>query len=132
MAEQFLFELVTPERLFLSAEVDHVLVPGAEGDFGVMAKHAPMLSTLRLGILQVDGANIEHPRVFVRGGFAEITPRGLTVLAEEVIPMDEVDASVLDQQIKDLEEDFADAKDNDARIRAGDRLSQLRQVRDAL
>jgi len=79
------FELVTPERLFRSEAVTMVVVPGSEGDFGVLAGHAPFMSTLRNGDIAIyrGGMNVEPERIAVEGGFAEVSERGLTVLAEK-------------------------------------------------
>ena len=131
MAEKLKFELVSPERLLLSVEADMVTVPGAEGDFGVMAGHAPFMTTVRPGVVDVaDGR--EETRLFVRGGFAEVNAAGLTLLAEHAVPLAELDAAALDQEIHNAEEDVADARSEAVRARAEMRLSQFRQLRDAL
>ncbi len=82
MADTFKFELVSPERLLVSGEVEQVLVPGSEGDFTMLAHHAPLLTSLRPGLLEIVSGAAERRRYFVRGGFAEVGPQGLTVLAE--------------------------------------------------
>jgi len=82
MPDLFTFELVSPEKLLFSGEVEQVLVPGAEGDMTVMAKHAPLITTLRPGLLELDFPGGKRQRFFARGGFAEVIPAGLTVLAE--------------------------------------------------
>ena len=104
MAAKIAFDLVSPERLLLSAQADMVTVPGTEGYMGVMAGHAPLVSTLRAGMIDVavDG---KDDRYFIRGGFAEIGPAKITVLAEEAIPMTELDLAVLDQRIADAQDD---------------------------
>jgi F-type H+-transporting ATPase subunit epsilon len=132
MAEKLHFDLVSPEQLLLSEEVDMVTVPGADGDFGVLAGHAPVISTIRPGFIEVKGATEGPSRIFVRGGFAEVTSKGLTVLAEEAIPEEDLNAADLDQQIKDAEEDLADAKTDSARQRAAETLENLRQIRSAM
>jgi F-type H+-transporting ATPase subunit epsilon len=131
MAEAFKFELVSPERLLLSANVEQALVPGSEGDFTMLPKHAPLLTTLRPGLLEI-ATGPERKRYFVRGGFAEVSPAGLIVLAETAIDLVELDKSVLDQSVKDAEEDVADAKDDASRDRATTRLDHLRQVQATL
>jgi F-type H+-transporting ATPase subunit epsilon len=128
MPDTFKFELVSPERLLASAEVEQVLVPGSEGDFTMLAQHAPLLTALRPGLLEIGYGGSDHRRYFVRGGFAEVGPSGLTVLAETAIDLEELDAEVLNQAIKDAEEDVVDAKDDNARDRARTKLDQLRQV----
>ena len=132
MAELLKFELVSPERHLMSAEVEQVTVPGTEGEFTVLARHAPLLSTVRPGVLAVvqDGGSEE--RIFVRGGFAEVNPDGLTVLAEEAIPMADLDREILAQKIQNAEEDVADATDDDKRNRAQQALDHLRQLHDSL
>lgn len=126
----FHFELASPERLVFSGEVEHVVVPGSEGDFGVLAGHAPLVAMLRPGLLTILGAN--EKRFVVRGGFAEVNPQGLTVLADFAAPAEDLDREVLAGHIKDLEEDVADAAEGAARDRAAQRLEQLRAVQTAL
>lgn len=131
MADPFQFELVSPERLLMSEPVDQVVVPGSEGQFTVMKGHAPFMTTLRPGVIDiVRGSNTT--RVFVRGGFADATATGLTILAELAIPVADVDAAQLAQEVKNGEEDVADAKDGAARDAAEQRLHQLKEVQAAL
>jgi F-type H+-transporting ATPase subunit epsilon len=132
MPDAFKFELVSPERLLVSGDVEQVLVPGAEGNMTVLAHHAPLLTTLRPGLLDIGYASGEHQRYFIRGGFAEIGPSGLTVLAETAVDLVELDAGQLAQAVKDAEEDVADAAGDIARDRAQTKLDHLRQVRSAL
>ena len=132
MPNSFKFELVSPERLLVSGDVEQVLVPGSEGDMTVLAHHAPLLTTLRPGLLDIGLPDGEHRRYFIRGGFAEVGPSGLTVLAETAIELAELDASQLAQAVKDAEEDVADASEDMARDRAQTKLDQLRQVQTAL
>ena len=131
MVDKLHFDLVSPEELLLSEDVEMVTVPGREGDFGVLAGHAPVMTTLRPGFISVRGEKGER-RIFVRGGFAEVNASGLTVLAEEAIPADELNAAELDQDIKNTEEDLRDAKDDAARLRAQETLDYLRQIRTGL
>jgi F-type H+-transporting ATPase subunit epsilon len=132
MPDAFKFELVSPERLLVSDKVEQVLVPGAEGDMTVLAHHAPVLTTLRPGVLDIGMPGGEHRRYFIRGGFAEIGPAGLTVLAETAIDLVELDAGQLAQAVQDAEEDVADAAEGAVRDRAQTRLDHLRQVQSAL
>ena len=132
MADMFSFELVSPERLLMSADVRQVTVPGTEGEFTVLAGHAPVLSTVRPGVITVAGEGSDEDRIFVRGGFAEVTPSGLTILAEQAIPMSELDSAALAEQIANAEEDVADATDDAKRQRAQHDLDQLRQLQNAL
>ncbi len=132
MAEKLKFDLVAPERLLLSTEADMVIVPGSEGDFGVLAGHAPVMSTLRVGVIEVSGAEAGDMRIFVRGGFAEVTPAGLTVLAEEAVPVSELDAVALDGRIQNATEDVNDAATDEVKSRAQAHLDQLKELRAAL
>ena len=131
MPDLFTFELVSPEKLLFSGEVEQVLVPGAEGDMTVMAKHAPLITTLRPGLLELDFPGGKRQRFFARGGFAEVIPAGLTVLAETAIDLDEMDPKHLKQAISDAEEDVADLS-GDAKDRAELTLEHLRQVQTVL
>lgn len=131
MPDPFKFELVSPERLLVSGNVEQVLVPGAEGDMTVLAKHAPVLTTLRPGLLDIGFPGGKAQRFFIRGGFAEVNPSGLTVLAETAIDLDELQTDQLAQAIKDAEEDVADLAD-DAKDRASTKLEHLRQVQATL
>ena len=133
MADKVSFELVAPDRLLMEAQIDMAVVPGAAGDFAVMAGHAPVISTLRPGVLEVhevDGGEVT--RVFVRGGFADVANDRLTVLAEEAIPLSELDRAMLDQSIQNAREDVEDASDDAARDAAYIILEQLIELREAL
>lgn len=127
----FNFELVSPERQLFSGAVEQVVVPGAEGDFGVLAGHAPFVSSLRPGILTIHGDG-QPRRLYVRGGFAEVSEAGLTVLAERATPVEDLRAEQIDAEIRDAEEDLADAKDDAAKSKAAEKLDQLRSVKAAL
>ena len=124
----FHFELVSPERLVFSGEVDQVDVPGAEGEFGVFAGHAPYVATLKPGMLKIYGTSGAPQRIVVHGGFAEVGPTGLTVLAEQATPAEEFDPAIIAEAIKDAEEDIADAKSDVARDKARQRLEQLQTL----
>jgi F-type H+-transporting ATPase subunit epsilon len=131
MADPFQFELVSPERLLMSEPVDQVVVPGSEGQFTVMKGHAPFMTTLRPGVIDiVRGSNTM--RVFVRGGFADANADGLTILAELAIPVSDIDAAQLAQEVKNAQEDVADAKDGATRDAAEERLHQLKEVQASL
>ncbi|MDB5642615.1 MAG: atpC [Hyphomicrobiales bacterium] len=127
----FHFELVSPERLIFSGEVEQVVVPGSEGVFTVLENHAPMMSTIRPGVIEVTssaGAN----KLFVRGGFADVSPTGLTILAEQAIPVAELDAVKIDAELRAAEEDLEDASSDETREAATLRAEQLRAMRAAL
>jgi F-type H+-transporting ATPase subunit epsilon len=110
MADKVEFELVSPERLILSQAVDMVVVPGAEGDFGVLPGHALFLSAVRPGIIAVHNEGAVRERIFVGGGFAEVTPERCTVLADDAVPVSEIDLVVVEGRLRDLRQDLADAK----------------------
>jgi len=124
----FHFELVSPERLVFAGEVNQVDVPGEEGEFGVLAGHAPYIATLKPGMLKIYSASGAPQRIVVKGGFAEVGPTGLTVLAEEATPADQFDPVMIADAIKDAEEDVADAKSDVARDKARQRLEQLQTL----
>jgi F-type H+-transporting ATPase subunit epsilon len=132
MADKIAFDLVSPERLLLSEEAEMVTVPGTDGDFGAMAGHAPVVSTLRPGVIDVRGGTQGDARYFVLGGFVEVNPLKITVLAEEAIAMEQVDASVLDQRIQNAEEDIHIAKTEAERAKAVETVDTLKLLRAAL
>ena len=130
MADKIKFDLVSPERLLLSKQVDMVTVPGTEGYMGVIAGHAPLVSTLRAGMIDMQDEGVDT-RFFIRGGFAEINPTKITVLAEEAIPFSELDIAVLDQRIADAQEDEIAAKTDADRARAAQLVDDLKLVKAA-
>lgn len=112
MADKLHFDLVAPEARIFQGEVDMVVVPGAEGDFGVLAGHAPFMSTIRSGAIAIhSGAEVR--RTFIHGGFAEVTPDGLTILAEEAIDLTEIDPADVERQLSEAREDMGQARDED-------------------
>lgn len=126
------FELVSPARLLFSGEVERVQIPGSEGEMTILAGHAPVLATLKAGVIIVTREGERPEKTFVQGGFAEVNPQGLTVLAETAIALADLDAATLAQQIKDAEEDVADAKTDAARAKATETLNQLKVLQGAL
>jgi F-type H+-transporting ATPase subunit epsilon len=121
----FPFELVSPTRLVFSGEAEQVDVPGAEGDFGVLPGHAPFISALRPGVLTIrNGADVK--RYFVREGFAEVNPEGLTVLAETAVPVEDVDREAMADAVKLAEKNISDAKDDKARWKAVEAAEQVK------
>ena len=112
------FELVSPEKLLLSRPVDMVVVPGSEGDFGVLPRHAPVISTVRPGVIDVHEDGKVTDRIFVGGGFAEVTGERCTVLAEQALAVDDLDRGQAEQQLKDAREDLSDAKSDSERAAA--------------
>jgi F-type H+-transporting ATPase subunit epsilon len=131
--DSFPFELVSPEKLLISEDVQHVVVPGVEGEFGVLAHHAPFMSTLRPGIVQVYKTEGGAPeRLFVRGGFADVNPKGLTILADEAIPMSELDAAKLEAAITSAETAASALEDGPLKVKAQTEVDQLRALRATL
>ena len=128
----FHFELVAPERLMFSGHVESVVLAGTEGEMTVLAQHAPVMTTLKPGVVTVEETAGKVRKLFVRGGFADISASGLTILAETAIPLEELDARRIDAQIKDAEEDFADARIEETKRLAGEKLDQLRELKSAL
>jgi len=112
MAETTNFELVSPEKLLVSQPVEMVVVPGAEGYFGVLPRHAPFISTLIPGVIQISEGGQVKERIFVAGGFAEVTEDRCTVLAETAIALGEIDRAAVEQTLKNLAEDLQAAKDD--------------------
>ena len=127
----FHFDLVSPEKVLFSGEVSQVDVPGSEGDFGVLAGHAPLVTTLRPGILVIYSER-DAQRIVVDGGFAEVGPSGLTVLANLAVPVDEFDVAELAGVIKDTEEDVADETDGWKRDKVAQKLDRLKALQAAL
>ena len=127
----FHFDLVSPEKLLFAGEVAQVDLPGSEGDMGVLANHAPLVTTLRPGIIVVY-RNDGDMRIVVNGGFAEVGPTGLTVLADMAVPLEEYDRSLLAGEIDDTEEDVADSTDGWQRDKLARRLQQLQALQEAL
>jgi F-type H+-transporting ATPase subunit epsilon len=122
MVDKVVFELVSPERLLFSADVDMVVVPGSEGDFGVLPGHAPFISTVRAGVLDVyDGginpANIKT-RIFVAGGFAETAESRLIVLAEEAVPVADLDRGSIEARLADAQSRLQAAATDEQRAQA--------------
>jgi F-type H+-transporting ATPase subunit epsilon len=132
MAQAFPFELVSPEKLLVSGEASEVLIPGTEGYFQVLANHAPFMSTIKPGVVEVKMADGEASRYVVFGGFADVSPNGLSLLAEHAVNVAELDKDDLAKRIQDAKEDVADAKDDHAKAAAADYLDQLTTLQAAL
>jgi F-type H+-transporting ATPase subunit epsilon len=128
----FHFELVAPEKLIFSGEVESVVVPGTEGEFTVLKDHAPLISALRPGMVVIGQEASATQRLYVRGGFAEVAPSGLTILADLALPLEQVDAAKLDAEIASFDEKQARARDSEARRIATERRDQLRELKSVL
>ncbi|MCC7274272.1 MAG: F0F1 ATP synthase subunit epsilon [Alphaproteobacteria bacterium] len=105
MADTIAFELVSPERLLLAQPVEMVVVPGTEGNFGVLPGHAPLISTVRPGVIEIFEGGRVAERIFVAGGFAEVTPQRCTVLAERATPVADIDRATVERKLRDDRED---------------------------
>lgn len=132
MSEKLNFSLVSPARELFSGAVDHVIAPGSEGEFGVLPNHAPFMSTLRSGRVRIiDGEEVH--RYFVHGGFADVTPEGLTILAEEAIRLEDLDQDGILHEIAEAERVRDTAGDNqDLRFKAEGDIQRLKAQLDAL
>ncbi len=129
MADPLKFSLVSPDRLLLSEDVESVVVPGGDGYFTVFARHAPLMSTLKPGQIEVTELSGASRKFFVRGGFADVTPSGLTILAEQAIPLEDLSAEQLAEEIRNAEEDLADAGEDHVRRRIAEgKLNELKDV----
>ena len=125
------FEFVSPESVLFSGEVDQVDLPGTEGDMGILPGHAPLVTTLRPGIVTIFRDDRQEPIVVI-GGFAEVSPAGLTVLADKAVARAEFDMALLAGEIKDTEEDIADSEDQAQRDKLTRHLEQLKSLQTAL
>ncbi|PAQ05925.1 F0F1 ATP synthase subunit epsilon [Mesorhizobium temperatum] len=132
MPEAFKFELVSPERLLVSEQVESVVIPGAEGEMTVMAHHAPVMTTIKPGVVTVKTAQGKEERYVVFGGFADIVPAGCTLLAESAVAVGDIDRADLARRIQEAREDVADAKDDQTRSKAEQFLSQLTTLEGAV
>lgn len=127
----FHFELVSPDKMLFNGPAQAVLVPGVDGDFQVLSDHAPVMTAIRPGVVGIDDATGKHSRVFVRGGFADASKNGLILLAETAIPFEDLNADALDREIKNAEEDVADATDDEKPL-AQEKLDRLRELKDSM
>lgn len=132
MAEAFKFELVSPERLLVSTQVESVVIPGAEGEMTVMANHAPVMTTVKPGVVSLRTSAGADERYVVFGGFADILPTGCTLLAESAVAVKDINRADLARRIQEAKEDLADAKDDDSRTKAEQFLHQLTTLEGAI
>ena len=132
MAQSFKFELVSPERLLVSEDVESVVIPGTEGEMTVMAEHAPVMTTVKPGVVTVKPASGSEERYVVFGGFADILPSGCTLLAESATHVNDIDREEIQRRIQEAKEDVADAKDDETRTKAEAFLHQLTTLEGAI
>lgn len=130
MAEKIAFELVSPDRLLVSESVDMVVIPGTEGDFGVLYGHQPLVALVRPGILDVENDGATR-RIFVSGGFAEVTNDRCAVLTEDAVPVEDLKRADLEQRIKITEEALAATTSDTDRTLIEARLTTLRDLAQA-
>lgn len=130
MADKIQFELVSPAKLLISSPVDMVVVPGSEGDFGALVRHAPMITTVRPGVIVVHDGGKVSSSIFVAGGFAEVNEERITVLAEEAIPVAELTAEMAEARKKAAKEALDDAKTDREKGQA-ERLLLIAEAMDA-
>jgi len=128
----FTFELVSPERVLFSGEVDAVVLPATEGDMTVLAGHSPVMTTLKTGFLVVTSTPGNGRRVLIRGGFADVNQTSLTVLAERALPEEEITQDILDQEILTAEMHYDAATEPAAKHVAEAAIAQLREAKAAL
>jgi len=131
MSDKVEFELVSPERLLVSESVEMVVLPGAEGDFGVLPGHAATVSSIRPGLLAVYDNGAVTSRIFVSGGFAEVTPERCTLLADAAVPLDEMNRADIEKSISDLKDDVVAARD-DAEREAAEKALTIAQAKIAV
>ena len=127
MMATFKFELVSPERILMSEDVEQVMLPGGDGDFTVLPGHAPVISTLRAGVLDVTGAN-GRKQLFVKGGFAEVEPDRLTILAEKAYDLADFGPDRIAGELASAEAELAAAKDDGAKLRAHTLVDRLKAL----
>lgn len=133
MAAQVTFELVSPERLLASMQATQVVIPGEEGDFGVLGGHMPVMSTLRAGVVEVsEEGSGDVTRLFVGGGFVEVADDRVTVLAEDAVALADADVDKVAQDLSDAREDLADAKDDQEKQVYAAKIKRLQALSDAL
>ena len=128
---KFAFRLVMPERELLATEADMVVVPGSEGDFGVLHGHAPLISTVRPGVLEVIQGSKAEQRFLVAGGIAEVTPERCTVLADEAVPFESVTAEQLADREKRAQDELTDAATDAEKAAAAKALAVAKDLRRA-
>ncbi|MBO0764472.1 MAG: F0F1 ATP synthase subunit epsilon [Hyphomicrobiaceae bacterium] len=128
MAGTFKFELVTPERMVLSEDAAGVIVPGMEGEFTVLVGHAPVVSTLRPGVVDATLSDSRKVRVFVKGGFAEVDSERVIVLAERALDLEATDAAGIASELQTAEAELAAATTDTARLAANSAVERLRAL----
>ena len=133
MADKLHFSLVSPAKELFSGDVDHVIAPGTEGEFGVLVNHAPFMTTLKNGVVRVLENDTTKMRLFVRGGFADVTPAGLTILAEEAVDLSKVDAASVDAELTEAKNKLAaEGKESTHKVTLQAQIDYLTELKAAL
>ena len=132
MADKLNFSLVSPAKELFTGEVDHVIAPGTDGEFGVLPKHAPFMSTLKNGVVRVLDGDATSMRIFVRGGFADVTPEGLTILAEEAVNLADCDASSIADELQQTKEKLLAEGDGPQHGALQEHVAYLTDLQDAV
>ena len=128
MADKITFELVSPERLLRSGEADMVVVPGGEGDFGVLPGHAPVIAAVRPGVLEIHDAGAETEHFFITGGICEVSADRCTVLADDAVGVADLDRDSLEKRLRDADEDLADAETDDQAHKASGAVALIKDM----
>ena len=133
MADKLHFSLVSPARELFSGEVDHVIAPGTDGEFGVLVNHAPFMTTLKNGVVRVEDGGETTMRLFVRGGFADVTPAGLTILAEEAVNLESVSVESVQKELDETRQTMlAEGKDGSHVHALEEQMDYLESLKAAL
>ena len=128
----FAFELVSPEKLVFSGEVEQVVLPGTEGDFAVLKNHSPLISALRPGLVTIRDDKGATTSLFVRGGFADVSSSGLIVLAERAIAVNEIKGADFEAEVKIATEELNAAQTDESKCLAAERLAQIEALRSSI
>lgn len=128
----FHFELVSPERQLVSADIGEAIIPGQEGDFAALPQHAPFIAQLRPGILTIPSLNGREVQYYLRGGFADVGPDTTVVLAEYAVPLEDFKAAGIADEVAQAQQAFDEAADDEARYYAHDRLERLQSLQSRL
>ncbi len=132
MNDKVYFELVSPEKLLMSTQASMVVIPGTEGDFGILAGHTDIISNIRVGIVDVYADEVIDKRVFVSGGVAEVSEDRCTILADEAILLEEVDKKTAEGRLSEAEKILAESKDEAARVIAERQVVIAQSLLDAV
>ena len=126
------FELVSPEKLLMSTQASMVVIPGTEGDFGILAGHTDIISNIRVGIVDVYADEIIDKRVFVSGGIAEVSEDRCTILADEAIVLEEIDKKTAEGRLSEAQKILDESKDEAARVTAERQVEIAQMLLDAV